>query len=409
MTGTRTGSDNSCTGSGSGAVHRVAAVDVGTVSSRLFCAEVDAQQQVKVLLKHSEITDLGTGVDRRGALDGQAIQRTLVCVRSYVQMLAELDAKDGWDTQAISLTLTSAARDAANAHELLDGLRQMGLNPQIIPGQVEARLALLGVASAFEPGQCLLVADIGGGSTELARGCLSERGGSTAQGRHPVQELRLEVAQLESYDMGCRRLTERCFAGAAGRAATEQEISQAREEVRRALAPFFAAGTGVAAGETAATGGEAAATGGKVAAVSREATTASPAPETLCLVGGSATSMVSVHKQLEPYDPAQVHLATLTRAEVASLAQHLCSLTLAEKEQLPGLQPKRAAVIGAGALIVDVLMELAGASQATVSEADSLIGLAQCIAAHLEGRAEGPLGSIWNVEPAAFRDVQQRI
>ena len=109
-----------------------------------------------------------------------------------------VDEARAFGAVCICTTCTSAARDASNAALLLDGLRELGLEPQVIPGEVEARLTFFGVAHDFA-GERIIVADSGGGSTELATGVYApERGVFALEG-------------TRSLDIGCRRVTERFF------------------------------------------------------------------------------------------------------------------------------------------------------------------------------------------------------
>lgn len=171
--------------------YKVAAIDLGTVSSRLVLAQVEAGAIVESS-KHTEITDLGEGVDATGRFCEAAVERVLAACRMFV------DEARAFGAVCICTTCTSAARDACNAALLLDGLRELGLEPQVIPGEVEARLTFFGVAHDFA-GERIIVADSGGGSTELATGVYAPERGVFA----------LEGAR--SLDIGCRRVTERFF------------------------------------------------------------------------------------------------------------------------------------------------------------------------------------------------------
>ena len=171
--------------------YKVAAIDLGTVSSRLVLAQVEGGAIVESS-KHTEITDLGEGVDATGRFCEAAVERVLAACRMFV------DEARAFGAACICTTCTSAARDASNATLLLDGLRDLGLEPQVIPGEVEARLTFFGVAHDFA-GERIIVADSGGGSTELATGVYApERGVFALEG-------------TRSLDIGCRRVTERFF------------------------------------------------------------------------------------------------------------------------------------------------------------------------------------------------------
>ena len=115
---------------------RVAAIDLGTVSSRLLLAGVEGGAIVQSS-KVTEITDLGQGVDATGRLSEAAIGRVLAACAGFVRRI------DDFAPDAVCTTLTSAARDAENGATLIEGLEQLGLRPQVIPGEVEARLRLI--------------------------------------------------------------------------------------------------------------------------------------------------------------------------------------------------------------------------------------------------------------------------
>ena len=111
--------------------------------------------------------------------------------------------------------------------------------------------------------------------------------------------------------------------------------------------------------------------------------------------GGTVTTMVAVKKALDPYDPAQVHLATLCAADVQGIQDQLASLSVEKRAALPGIQPKRAPVILGGVCAVAELMAQTGFDQLTVSESDLLFGLSLAAAAALE-RRDSPV--IWKPE-----------
>ena len=112
------------------------------------------------------------------------------------------------------------------------------------------------------------------------------------------------------------------------------------------------------------------------------------------------TSLVAIDAQLEPYDPARVHLARLSRERVGELEALLASLTVEERAQLPGLQPKRAPVMLGGAVAISELMAQTGFSELQASESDLLFGLAITAAATLEGE---PSPVSWRPEMRPLR------
>lgn len=348
----------------------LAVIDVGTISTRLGVARVDSAGGVDMLERISTITDLGSGVDATGRLDAHAVLRTLDCVRDYGARLALL-ASRGIPAAQVCVTLTSAARDAANADDILGPLASMGLAPQVVPGLVEARLALLGVVADF-PGRTVLMADSGGGSTELA------------VGRHPAGGT-LQVGRAVSLDVGCRRLTERFLTDPSrpGAAADPDAVARARQFASAQFERFFSSTS--ADEEPAPPDGS---------ALPAPAVGDPGAPQELVCVGGTATSLMAVDRELVPYRSELVHLHRMGADRVAGLARRLLAMTEEQRRVLPGLQPKRAGVIAAGALILDELMRAGGFSSYVASESDSMVGLLACARAALAGET-GPLAPLW--------------
>ena len=235
---------------------------------------------------------------------------------------------------------TSAARDASNATLLLDGLRDLGLEPQVSPGEVEARLTFFGVAHDFA-GERIIVADSGGGSTELATGVYApERGVFALEG-------------TRSLDIGCRRVTERFFSALPP---TDSELAAA----------------GVWAGE-------------QFGAYFEGLPVDFERAERLVAVGGTVTTLVALVHELEPYDSNFVHLRELSMEQISAAIERMSALDVAGIAALPGVQPKRAGVILAGAVVIRELMRAGGYDMLTVSENSLLAGMAATINETLDG------------------------
>ena len=299
---------------------RIASIDLGTVSSRLLLATVEDGVIIESS-KHTVITDLGEGVDATGSLCGAAIERVVCACREFCQ------EADAFGPDAVCTTLTSAARDAKNGAVLFDVLRGLGLCPQVIPGEVEARLTFYGVAHDFE-GRVIAVADSGGGSTELALG-------SYAAG------CPLELSSVESLNIGCRRVTERFFSALPPQ---DGEIEHAATWAAEQFEAFWA---GVAT-----------------------------RPEQLVAVGGTVTTLVAMIERMERYDSSRVHLHRLGIEDVEACIEAMCVLDVASIASLPGVQEKRAPVLLGGAVIIRELMHAGGYDELTVSENSLLAGMA---------------------------------
>ena len=311
----------------------LAAIDIGTVTARLALAQVEDGRVIR-MAKYTEIVNLGEGVDKTKRLLPEAIHRCVGCVSSYV----DYARKEG--AEAVVCTLTSAARDAENAPDLGMGLASLGLEPMIIPGEIEGALTFLGVSHDFENHR-ILVADSGGGSTELVVGTLAGQ--------------QLDINFVESVDLGCRRLTERFNLSA------DHPSAEDIDGAHKMAAQMMSEAIGRAQQQCA-------------------------APELLVGVGGTATSLIAIRDHLDPYDPSKVHLNHISIDEVSQIEGLLASKTLKEREDITGLQAKRAPVMLAGTILLAELMKNSGFKHLVVSESDLLFGLVITAAAVHQGK-----------------------
>jgi len=142
-------------------VPRVAAVDIGTNSTRLLVADVDGET-VTPVVRLANITHLGEGVDAARRLLPDAIARVYTVLAEY---RAELEALGAERTVAVG---TSAVRDAANGAEFMRGVAaSFGFETRLLSGDEEAELNRRGVGADDDS---TLILDVGGGSTELIAG-----------------------------------------------------------------------------------------------------------------------------------------------------------------------------------------------------------------------------------------------
>lgn len=350
---------------------RVAPIDIGTVSVRLAVADVEGGRVLRCA-KQSRICDLGEGLSETGALSDAACARVLAAVDDYLACARAAGAS------VACCTLTSAARDASNSDALLSGLAARGLAAEVIPGRVEGALTFLGVARDF-PGERILVADNGGGSTELAVGSLAAPGPDGAPGA-------LALEYVRSVDVGCRRVTERCLPGTGP--ASPEDLARAREfcsDRLRADVPWLPDGsprTGAAPSDAPGPDGR-----------GDDPTRGVARPDRLVVVGGTVTSLVAIDAALDPYDPTYVHLHELSAEQVDEVARMLAALDVEGRRHVRGLQPQRAPVMLGGAVAVRELMRATGFGSLVASESDLLFGLA-VVAASAAPDADGasPIG-----------------
>lgn len=220
------------------------------------------------------------------------------------------------DRQAVekrAAIATSATRDADNREEFLERAElALGVRPEMIRGDREGELAYAGVTADLVGGP-YVVSDIGGGSTEF-----------------------VSAAATVSLDVGSVRLTDRVL---TDRPASKEQIEQATAHVAELFSGIDAAGE-------------------------------------LVGVAGTWTSLAGIDLGLPAYDRERIHRYRLAREAVDDLVEHLAGMTLEETAAIPSLEPGRAPVILAGALIAGGVMKTLDADAATVSERDSLDGLA---------------------------------
>jgi exopolyphosphatase/guanosine-5'-triphosphate,3'-diphosphate pyrophosphatase len=305
---------------------RVAIVDAGTNTTRLFVADVHDGAITAQLERISKVTRLGAGVDATGLLSPDALEREH-------RVLAEYKARmDDLKPDRRVAVMTSAVRDASNGQEFADtAAARYGLEVQVLTGSQEARLTYLGATDELPAGdqRAVLVADIGGGSTEMVLG--------------HGHELDFHV----STQAGVVRQADRHIDHDPPTAA---ELDAVAADVRA----IIAAGVPVAVRS---------------------------GVELAIGVAGTATVLAAIAQRLVPYDPARVHGYTLTAAQRDAIFEQLRVLPLAERSQVPGLGPDRAPVVLPGIVILQAVMDLFGLDSITVSEHDILRGAALAFAA----------------------------
>lgn len=300
---------------------RRAAIDIGTVTTRLLVADTDGWR-VDEVLRRCVVTHLGEGLHASGMLAEAAIVRVADAVAGFVLDIAETRA------DSVVAVATSAARDAGNGRAFLDTLGALGVRPRIISGSTEARLSFAGATYAIDDD--VLVADLGGGSTELVFGSAHD----TEDGRQ------VDIDASRSLDVGSRRVLDMFLHSDPP---TGAELAAASAWVVDEMRPYF---EGL-----------------------RER------PRTLITLAGTGTTLSAIKQALEVYDPSRVHGSRLSGGDVADLRDELAAMTLQKRREVVGMDPARADVIVAGALILETIMALAGIDTTIVSEHDILYGL----------------------------------
>ena len=278
---------------------RIAAVDLGTNTTRLLVADVDGER-VGELVRSEQITGLGEGVDSRRLLLPLPIARVRNCLSGYRRRIDELGAER---TLAVG---TSAIRDAGNGEAFLGEVEwSYGFTTRLLSGEEEAALTYRG-AMLGRDDEGAIVVDVGGGSTELVMGDRSV-----------------------SIDVGSVRMTEEFG----------EDVDAIAAHVRTSLPDGFA-------------------------------------PRHAIGVAATITSLAALDLGLAEYDRERVHGHRLTTSGVDEQLQRLVAMPLDERRRLPALDPKRAPVIVAGAVIVREVLRRYELDEIEASEHDLLYGVA---------------------------------
>ena len=299
-----------------------AVISIGTNSTRMLMVDFSAKrfglfgdQATRIVKQRSVGTRIGEGLKESGRLDDEAMRRTLEVVENYSD---ELRGK----TDRLSAIATSALRRADNADEFIKKIQDIiGCELSVLDGNEEAAASFRGAVTSLDDveNERAGVIDAGGGSTEYAVG----------EHEHSEQSLSCEV--------GAVRLTE-WFPALAGKdgMVDNATIDKARAKARELL----------------------------------ERITSLPTVTALAIVGGSATTTLSVIRGPHARFGDQI----LRRDKLRDAFNMLCELPCEKRKTVPGMNPQRADILPAGMLILDTCLDLLGFDQATVSYTDLLFG-----------------------------------
>lgn len=296
---------------------KVAAIDIGTNSIRLLKAQIINRKLISGD-KSLSMTRIGEGVNETGQLSEAAMDRSVKALADF-----ESEAR-AWGAEAIFALATSAVRDAANSAVFLKRVREAcGLEIEVITGDVEARLGFMGVlAGAPDVTGNVLVIDVGGGSTELIVG---NRDG---------------IRFAKSVNVGAVRMT--------GKHVRSNPISDSEfkimhsdidEILSEAIGPLRDHDIDAVVG-----------------------------------IGGTATTLGAMKLSMETYDRDRIQNSVVTLEETAGMVAQLKTLTVEERKHIKGLQPKRADIILAGAMVIEAVMTALDLSEMRISDYDNLEG-----------------------------------
>jgi len=305
------GAAGAASGRGSGGP-RCAVIDIGGNSVLLLTVAVGRDGRARAVDEARATTRLGAGLADGGTLDAAARARTREAVVAFAARARAAGATRVW--AFATAALRRAADGPAWAHEIAVA---SGTPVEVLPGECEARLAYAGVARAMGSAGPLLVADVGGGTTELALGRDEE------------------ILGTASLPLGALALTE-AYLHADPPSAAELSSLTAAADVALASTPLPAC--------------------------------ARAAGARLAVSGGTATALAALDLGLTVYEPRRVHAHSLGRAALGALAARLAAMPAAARAALPGVDPGRAAILPAGALVLERVAVAAGAAVLAVSD-----------------------------------------
>ena len=270
-----------------------ASIDLGTNTCLMLLAEVESGQIKKVLGDYARIIRLGEGVDQTRSLQPEAIERTLKCLAEYKSIVSEAGISSG-DVVCVA---TSQARDASNGEVFFNKVKdECGFRFKVLSGKDEARLSFLGsLLPGMDPSNHAVV-DIGGGSTEF-----------------------VTAKEDRSVDLGAVRFTERYLKSDP---VTEEEYMICLDKIDNKLDELM------------------------------DWRSSMLADMQMLAVAGTATTLASWHLGQEEFNAAEVERIQLTKEDLHRIVEDLKAMTIAERREQVGIEPKRADVLLAGAMIM---------------------------------------------------------
>ena len=286
------------------------ALDLGTNTCLMLIAEVDptTSKILKVLHDESRIVRLGQGVDQNRKFHPDAMQRAMSALMEYSSLVKRM----GFDPSTAACVATSQARDAQNSSEFFDEVKQKtGFKFQVISGEDEARFTFLGALLPGMNPQYAAVIDIGGGSTEM-----------------------ISLHERKSIDIGSVRYTERFL---HSNPVTDEEFWACQESIDQELEVFQTWRRSL-----------------------------KQAPDVVA-VAGTVTTLAAWYMGLSHFDAQRIDGLVLTRGDVHRMVEELKWRSIQERRTLPCMEPMRADVILAGAMILLRIMELLDLPECVVS------------------------------------------
>ena len=298
---------------------KIGTIDIGTNSMRLLIADYK-NNKIENRKKYINITRIGQGVDDKGYITEEALERNLNALKEFADKCIEEKC------EKVYCMGTSALRDSKNGQDFVNRAKELtNIDVKIICGEEESNLGFMGVleGAGGDKSNYILVLDIGGGSTEFIVG--NEDG----------------IKFCKSENVGALRMTEKFITTDP---ISDEEFNKMSDFIEKTISSTLDKIKGMHVSK-------------------------------LVGIGGAITSLSAMNQQLEVYSMEKVHNSVVTKKDLEKILQMLKNMTLEDKKRLKGLQPKRADIITAGVVILDIIMEKLELNEIIVSEYDNLEGL----------------------------------
>ncbi|MDD5434302.1 MAG: Ppx/GppA phosphatase family protein [Nitrospira sp.] len=292
----------------------VAGIDIGTNTLRLLIAEFSPDGTYRKVKSERHITRLGEGISSTGRLKETAMERTLSVLKRFSKVCSENPLN------GIYAVATSAVREASNGDEFVKRVKaEAGLDIDVISGDTEARLTMLGISSGLDlKERDYLLMDIGGGSTEFI--FISEG----------------DIISKVSTDIGVVRFTEQYIKSDPPGIEDIEKLEAAIDDRLDALPGF----------------------------------------EDLCsnrdtaLVGtaGTVTTLAAVEQKMTVYDPRKINGYKISREGIEAIRNELLPMASKMRKAVPGIEEGREDLIATGVVLVDKVIKRFGFSEVIVSD-----------------------------------------
>lgn len=297
-------------------MEKYSVIDIGSNSIRLLNAVVKDNEIVSAK-KYLNMTRLGFGVDKTKILSDESMSKSIEALKKYNEMIVEFGGK------FIGAYATSAVRDSNNKQEFLDAVKkENNIKIEVISGEEEALLGYYGVLAGLKDARKVLIIDIGGGSTELILGDKEK------------------IHSAVSLNIGAVRMTDKYI--------TSDLVQNVEKEN---IISFVNKLIGVEVE--------------KIKAFN---------PDVVVGIGGTITTIAAIDLQMQEYDREKIHNYEVSFDVIRAINSDLERKKLEERKKIPGLQPKRADIIYAGGIILEMIMDASKLCNISVSDYDNLEG-----------------------------------